>query len=218
LGGSEDYRKIAWVDWDFVCLPKEVRGLGVRRLREFNIALLGKWCWRMLVDREGLWYRVLKARYGKEGGRLKDGDRESSVWWRMMTGIRQGVGLGVGDWFGDNVRRVVGDGDRTFFWTDNWVGGVPLRVQFPRLFDLAVDKWVTVKEMENRGWMDGGGAWEWRRCLLAWEEESVTNCSFLLHDIVLQDSAPDRCSGYLIPLPVTPSRGHISILQHLLTP
>jgi len=51
-----------------MCLPKEVGGLGVRRLHEFNISLLGKWWWRMLVDRDGLWYRVLKARYREEGG------------------------------------------------------------------------------------------------------------------------------------------------------
>jgi len=37
-------------------------------MREFNVALLGKWCWRMLVNINGLWYRVLKARYGEEGG------------------------------------------------------------------------------------------------------------------------------------------------------
>jgi len=72
-GGGEVVRKIAWVHWDTVCLPKSEGGLGVRRLREFNVALLGKWCWRMLVDKEGLWYRVLKARYGEEGGRLKEG-------------------------------------------------------------------------------------------------------------------------------------------------
>jgi hypothetical protein len=51
--------------------------LGVRRLREFNLALLGKWCWRMLVDQEGLWFRVLASRYGVEGGRIRGGDREA---------------------------------------------------------------------------------------------------------------------------------------------
>lgn len=42
-------------------------------MKEFNIALLGKWCWMMLVDKEGLWYRVLVARYGDVGGRLEEG-------------------------------------------------------------------------------------------------------------------------------------------------
>jgi hypothetical protein len=44
-------------------------------MREFNTALLGKWCWRLLVYRGGLWYRVLVARYGEEAGRLAVGDR-----------------------------------------------------------------------------------------------------------------------------------------------
>ena len=39
----------------------------VRRLGEFNISLLGKWCWRKLVEKDGLWYQLLKARYGEEG-------------------------------------------------------------------------------------------------------------------------------------------------------
>jgi len=68
----------------------------VRKLREFNISLLGKWWWGMLVEREGLWYRVLKARYGEEGGCVKEGGRDCSVWWQMMQGIRDGVRLGWG--------------------------------------------------------------------------------------------------------------------------
>ena len=47
LGGSEDHKKISWVDWNTVCRSKEVCGLAVRRIREFSVALLGKWCWRM---------------------------------------------------------------------------------------------------------------------------------------------------------------------------
>lgn len=70
--------------WDTVCLSKVDAGIRVRKLFEFSISLLGKWWWRMLVDREGLWYRVLKAWYGEDGGQLKDGGRDCSVWWRMM--------------------------------------------------------------------------------------------------------------------------------------
>jgi len=41
------------------------------------------------------------------------------------------------------------------------------------------------------GWMEGGRAWEWRRRLLAWEENSVRECSLLLHNIVLQENVAD---------------------------
>ena len=92
----------------------------MRRLGEFNLSLLGKWCWRMLVDKEGLWYRVLKARYGEEGGRLKEGGRLGSSWWRMLCNVRGGVGEGVGNWFEGNIRRVVGDGNNALFWFNHW--------------------------------------------------------------------------------------------------
>jgi len=41
--------------------------------------------------------------------------RDSSVWWRILFGIRCGVGVGVEGWFDDNVRRVVGGGISTYF-------------------------------------------------------------------------------------------------------
>ena len=60
-------------------MEKEVGGLGVKSIREFNLAFFEKWCWRMLVDREGLWFRISVARYGLERGRLTDGGSEKSV-------------------------------------------------------------------------------------------------------------------------------------------
>ena len=190
-GGGEDNRKIAWIKWDSICVPKEEGGLGDRRVGAFNLALLGKWCWRMLVDKEGLWYRVLKSRYGEVGRRLKEGGRCGSSWWRTLYHIRSGVGEGVGRWFEENTRRVVGDAHNTLFWFDNWVVERPLSLKFPRLFHLPVNKDCSVEEMTNLGWEVGGRAWVWRRRLLAWEEDSVKDCTLLLHNVVLQDNVSD---------------------------
>ena len=77
--------------------------MGVRQLNEFNIALLGKWCWRMLVDRGGFWYRVLVARYGEVCGRLEDGGQSGSSWWRKVGWIRDGGGGVGGGWFQECV-------------------------------------------------------------------------------------------------------------------
>jgi len=96
--------KISWVDWNTVCSRKEVGGLGVRRIREFNIALLGKWCWRLLEDTDSMWFRVLSARYGVEGGRLLGGGREASMWWRDIFALCRE------EWFATHIRRSVGNG------------------------------------------------------------------------------------------------------------
>jgi hypothetical protein len=64
--------------------------MGVRQLREFNTALLGKWCWRILVDKTGLWYRVLVARYGEVVGRVSVEGLRGSSWWREIARIQDG--------------------------------------------------------------------------------------------------------------------------------
>ncbi|CAJ2663648.1 unnamed protein product [Trifolium pratense] len=165
---------------------------GVRRLREFNQALLGKWCWRMLVDSGGLWFRVLAARYGVEEGRIRDGGRRGSLWWREIVRIREGGGESCGRWFGEHVVRRVGDRSETFFWTDPWVDGTPLCERFGRLFALTANKYCTVAEMGALGWGVDGGAWVWRRQLRAWEEEMLGECQALLSNISLQAISLDR--------------------------
>jgi len=56
-------------------------------MKEFNIALLGKWCWRCLVDRERLWFKVVLPRYGEKKGWLKEGGRDESSWCREVMRI-----------------------------------------------------------------------------------------------------------------------------------
>ena len=166
--------------------------MGVRRLREFNIALLGKWCWRLLLDREGLWRKVLVARYGVADGGLEDGGRSCSSWWWEIVRIRDGIGEGREGWFSACVRRRVGDESETDFWRDCWCGNVPFCEPFRQLYDLTVNKVITVRTMFLLGVDVGGEAWQWRRRLWAWEENLVEECMTLLLTVSLQKSSIDR--------------------------
>ncbi|XP_006603180.1 uncharacterized protein [Glycine max] len=42
-GGRPEHNKIAWIKWETVCLPKEKGELGLKDIKTFNLALLGKW-------------------------------------------------------------------------------------------------------------------------------------------------------------------------------
>ena len=58
--------KFHLVKWAIVCAPLSSGGLGIRNLRLFNIALLGKWLWRFGQERDALWRQVIEVKYGCE--------------------------------------------------------------------------------------------------------------------------------------------------------
>lgn len=71
------------VDWDTVCVPIRKGGLGVRRLKLFNQAFLGKWLWRFVCVRERWWRKVVVAKYGCRWGE----------WSLLNVSLPHGVGL-----------------------------------------------------------------------------------------------------------------------------
>jgi hypothetical protein len=56
---------------------------------------------------------------------------------RVSCCFRDGTGDLGGGWFGECVQRQVEDGADTLFWTDPWLDGIPLRVRYKQLFELA---------------------------------------------------------------------------------
>lgn len=48
-----------------------------------------------------------------------------------------------------------------------WVRDIPLRLKFPHLFELAVEKESSVERMGRLRWEIDGEAWVWRRRLFA---------------------------------------------------
>lgn len=61
--GADKDRGIHWINWAEMGRPKRDRGIGFRNLKDFNIALLAKQCWRLIHDPDSLWAQVLKERY-----------------------------------------------------------------------------------------------------------------------------------------------------------
>jgi len=59
---------IAWVAWDKVCESKDKGELGLIDIRKFNLALLGKWIWRLKSEKGGVWKDILDSKYGGWGG------------------------------------------------------------------------------------------------------------------------------------------------------
>ncbi|XP_027905945.1 uncharacterized protein LOC114165552 [Vigna unguiculata] len=89
--GSEA-RKIAWVSWENICKPKEMGGLGIRDIGNFNTALLAKWKWRLGVEDHGVWKQILDSKYGswRVLGQLQRGGKTST---KCVEILRVGVGL-----------------------------------------------------------------------------------------------------------------------------
>ncbi|KAL8527231.1 hypothetical protein ACS0TY_005202 [Phlomoides rotata] len=134
-------------------------GPGDERFESFNRALIGRWMWRFLNEREGPWVKVLESKYGRiRGGESVEevmrGSGQWSSWWRdVVRNTMEEKGM----WFKDRLERVIGDGKNTLFWEDNWVGGEVLRAKFPRLFRLSRDKDGSVGDMGGGRGADGDG-------------------------------------------------------------
>ena len=62
-GLSKSAKKIHWVGWQKVTKPKEERGLGLQSAKGKNTALLAKLNWRLHVEKEALWAKVLRHKY-----------------------------------------------------------------------------------------------------------------------------------------------------------
>ncbi|CAJ2651419.1 unnamed protein product [Trifolium pratense] len=110
-GGGAEERKVCWVKWDQICLPKEKCGLGVKNLELFNLALLSKWKWRFLNHDNAIWADLLRYRYGHLPSLLLSGiditpGAHSSLWWRDIISL----GRRMSDsWFKSNISCCVGN-------------------------------------------------------------------------------------------------------------
>ncbi|XP_058752047.1 uncharacterized mitochondrial protein AtMg00310-like [Vicia villosa] len=156
--GGMEKRSISWTKWQDVCRRKEEGELGIRCVKSINEAMLGKWRWRFMEDREALWRPLLEFRYGPLEkcvltSTLPRMAGWSSLWWRDV--IPQIANNFKSDWFLKGLVARLGDGNRIYFWKTKWLGWVSFADAFTDLFNMAADqnamKWDFIETLRGVG-------------------------------------------------------------------
>ncbi|KAG7549361.1 Reverse transcriptase domain [Arabidopsis thaliana x Arabidopsis arenosa] len=110
----QNTRKIHWVSWQKLAMPKSLGGIGFKDLQCFNQALLAKQAWRLLNEKDSLFSQIFKSRYFLNSDFLNapHGTRPSYAWRSILYGRELLV---------QGLKTVIGNGEATNVWIDKWV-------------------------------------------------------------------------------------------------
>lgn len=88
-------------------------GLALKKFKEVNIALLSKWLWKFGSCPDHLWCKIIRWKYGSDGGGwfMKIGYKPHG------TGLWKGI-LGCKEVFSKFIHLKGANGTRIRFWMD----------------------------------------------------------------------------------------------------
>ncbi|CAA7018096.1 unnamed protein product, partial [Microthlaspi erraticum] len=109
-----DKRKMSWVSWDKLSVPKNGGGLDFREIEIFNDAQLAKIGWRLLNQPDSLLAQVLLGKYCHSSHFLAASPpSNASHGWRGILAGREILRKGLG-W-------TIGEGKDVNLWTEPWL-------------------------------------------------------------------------------------------------
>jgi hypothetical protein len=112
--GNLDRRSMHWLAWDKLAMPKNQGGMGFRDMQAFNVALLGKQAWRIIMKPDSLCSQVLRTRYlHNQELMTANAPRTASKTWRAILAGREALKLGL-------IKRM-GSGQSISIWEDCWL-------------------------------------------------------------------------------------------------
>ena len=175
-GGLNDEFKYHLVNWNKVCSPISEGVLGIRKLRVFNQALLGKWLWRYTHEREAWWRIVMDAKYGSEWGGWHSVDTIGPHGVGLWRFISRGWRL-----FSSHTRFDPANGSNIIFWDDVWCGETTLKEAYLGLYNIASAKEVSLAD--NMDFIGGIRQWNvsFLRLVHDWELEVLASFYTLLY-------------------------------------
>ena len=114
---NPEKKKMCWVSWDTLALPKYAGCLGFRDIETFNDSLLAKIGWRLIKEPQSLLAQVLLGKYSRNQSFLECTiPATASHGWRSILAGREILLKGL-SW-------AVGDGESIRVWDDPWLSFV----------------------------------------------------------------------------------------------
>nr|XP_043615878.1 uncharacterized protein LOC122587778 [Erigeron canadensis] len=140
----------AKVAWKLLCVPQYEGGLGIRRISDFNKALMTKHVWSLLNRRESLWVKWIYSYRLKERNFWDIPIQQNcSCGWRKILQRR------------NHIWTLIGDGQSSSLWFEKWAEICP------------INNYVSPREINRAGFTLGSkvadlvddGIWKWH---VAW--------------------------------------------------
>lgn len=143
-----------------MCYPKEEDGLGIKDIKVLNSALLQKWKWRIIKEKNVMWSSLLRGRYRDPVVKVLIGDEtittvKDSIWWMdlVQSGSDNDNGCNL---FSSAILMKVNNGKNIVFWQSKWMGGIkPSKKHSRRILLLPLI--LTVEGMIS--WNSQGWTW-----------------------------------------------------------
>lgn len=157
--GNKEKKGYNLVKWDVLTLSIQQGGLNLRNLSKQNISLLQKWLWRFCTEERAIWRRYIEGKYGLLS-QWTTMEFQGTFGYSVWKTIRR-----LWDSFNKNIAISVGNGLKTDFWNEIWAGEDSLRVSFPQLYTLSLQKEASVAQV----WSPQGWDLIFRRALNDWE-------------------------------------------------
>lgn len=135
-GYRGEHKRIHWVSWENLCLPKCEGGMGFRELSKFNDALLAKQIWRLKNHENSLFHKVFKAKFFLDCSVLEvTSHLKRSYAWKSILQSKHIIELG-------SIWRV-GDGKSVKIQGDKWLPNPHCRSTVSPIFSLSLDSTVS---------------------------------------------------------------------------
>lgn len=111
---DKDSRFIAWNAWDKLCRPKRQGGLGFKKAKDVNSALLAKLAWMVVSGKQSFCMEVLRTKYKVSNNWITEEPvKLACPTWRAIEAGKNLIEKGA--------CFLLGDGKSIDIWIDQWV-------------------------------------------------------------------------------------------------